>query len=283
MDSNSISVQAAWTAANELLGERVLYTLLLGFPNWLYFPASWLLSRVDCEPGHVLHRYKIGRMLGPEAESNRLLKEASIGNTVNFLMLYFVMYPLEKNWVAPPRADGSSSVAVPALDQLMFEALVQFFLLDTFTYFFHRACHVFLNLWQYHKQHHRWKTPMVMSAVDAHGVEVVIVMVAMLGIRLFMARVFQAHWLSQVVFFTIHTLFAIYGHSGYEFPWFFTTCGSRHFFHHWRNDGCFSPYTVFWDYVFGTDRAYRKWRQKYNIFTDDFGQTQQDAEFAVLK
>jgi len=297
-------LRVLWVAALDLLGERLLFVLVVGLSSLLFLPAAWLLAYVDRHPGNFLHRYKIGKVLGDHEEQEKLLRQAMVNVPLQFSVLYFVLYPIEKVLLGSaspmlaalnnrssttnltglglsPLSSEFTLLEAPTLCGIVFETALQFCLLDTFVYFSHRWMHSNLRLWRYHKHHHRWKTPLVMSAVDVNLVEAMIVLFGFVGIRVLMQLFFSVHWVSQGLFLTIHTFFSIYAHSGYEFPWLVTTSSSRHFYHHWRNNGCFGSYTAFWDSVCGTDREYRRWRGQYDIFQGDFGQTPQDARLAT--
>lgn len=275
-------LRVTWVAALDLLGERLLFVLVVGFSNLLFLPAAWLHAYVDHRPGHFLHRYKIGKVLGDHEEQGKLLRQAMVNVPLQFPATYFIVYPIEKAlYLGLSPSSSEFAVEAPTLCSIVFETALQFCLLDTFVYFSHRWMHSNLRLWRYHKHHHRWKTPLVMCAVDVHLVEAGIVLFGVLGIRVLMQLCFSVHWVSQGLFLTIHTFFSIYAHSGYEFPWLVTTCSSRHFYHHWRNNGCYGSYTAFWDSVCGTDREYRRWRGRCDIFRGDFGQTPQDAQLAT--
>jgi len=57
-------------------------------------------------------------------------------------------------------------------------------------------------------------------------------------------------------------------HSGYDFPWQpwkllpFQGGADRHDFHHSHNVGNYGAFFTFWDWIGGTDLAYRKWKQE---------------------
>lgn len=63
---------------------------------------------------------------------------------------------------------------------------------------------------------------------------------------------------------------SIDAHSGLELPcplspWSIgdaVDCASAHSFHHSKNSGCYGGYTMFWDWLCGTDRPYREYVAK---------------------
>lgn len=73
-----------------------------------------------------------------------------------------------------------------------------------------------------------------------------------------------AHPMVQFLWIVIRILETVDTHSGYAFPWspfdYFAWQGGteRHDFHHSHNVGCYGSFTIFWDWVCGTDAQFLK-------------------------
>lgn len=70
------------------------------------------------------------------------------------------------------------------------------------------------------------------------------------------------HIVTLSVWSLFRLLFTFEEHAGYDFPWHlnkafpFVVCAEHHNFHHEKNIGNYSEFSVFWDKMFGTDQAY---------------------------
>lgn len=59
-------------------------------------------------------------------------------------------------------------------------------------------------------------------------------------------------------------------HSGFDFPWHLNKCipygvsSDHHNFHHEKNIGNYGQFTIFWDYIFGTEEVYNERKLKQN-------------------
>lgn len=66
----------------------------------------------------------------------------------------------------------------------------------------------------------------------------------------------------------IRLLETVDAHSGYSFPWSpfhlfaFQGGAERHDFHHSHNVGCYGSFTIFWDWITGTDQAFLDFKAK---------------------
>jgi sterol desaturase/sphingolipid hydroxylase (fatty acid hydroxylase superfamily) len=53
-----------------------------------------------------------------------------------------------------------------------------------------------------------------------------------------------------------------YQHTGYELPFWPNDIARFHVYHHAHNVGTFGVITTFWDWLFGTDKAYRQFLKR---------------------
>jgi len=83
------------------------------------------------------------------------------------------------------------------------------------------------------------------------------------------AMLFGPLHINTLVFWYIFRMWDAHsGHCGYIFPWTplqllpFCTQDEFHDFHHTRNFGNYGSHFRFWDSLFGTNKAFREYKQK---------------------
>jgi len=143
--------------------------------------------------------------------------------------------------------------------------LVAVALNDTLFYWCHRLLH-HPSIYQYvHKKHHRFNWSIGIAAEFANPIEEVFSnLIPTLAANIFLGShivVFWA-WLAMRLWETIDV------HSGYSFSFSpfsllpFQGGAARHDFHHAKNVGCYGSFTIFWDSVMGTDKAFLEFQEK---------------------
>lgn len=88
------------------------------------------------------------------------------------------------------------------------------------------------------------------------------------------------HAITLSTWILFRLLFTMEEHSGFDFPWHFnkafpfSVSADHHNFHHEKNIGNYSEFSMFWDRLFGTDLAYEEQkkasgdRSKFNYRVD---------------
>lgn len=143
---------------------------------------------------------------------------------------------------------------------------------DTLFYWIHRAVH-HKYLYKYiHKHHHRFKINIGICSEFANPVEDALanIMPTIIG-----AFVMGSHPITLFLWVILRVWETVDSHSGYlfkfspfhQFSW--QGGADRHDFHHSHNIGCFGSFTIFWDWICGTDQAYLEFRKKHKEVVGD--------------
>jgi methylsterol monooxygenase len=163
---------------------------------------------------------------------------------------------------------------LPSAGVIVRDVLLSFLFTDTSFYWAHRALHHPLLYKRFHKKHHEWKKSAGINTEYAHPLEHMSNVLTTIGGSFLLGSHILVMW-AYLAFRLVETVDA---HSGFELPaspftneWM---CGSRmHDFHHSKNVGCYGTYTIFWDWLCGTDKAFlehqRKREQKLRQFEED--------------
>ena len=230
---------------------QVIYYLVLSLPSFL-FP---FLS--------ALHKYKIqaNRAPVPLAEQWRVLKHVFMSKTFMILPLamggyqlfHYAHYdlPIAYEQIAPWYVICAQLVA-----SLWIE--------DTWHYLLHRALHHPAVYGYVHKVHHTYAAPFSFAAEYAHPVET-----TLLGIGFFIPLLL---FFDHLFFFWVWMLVRMWEtadvHSGYDIPLLdrinplralpFYGGARFHDYHHKAFTVNYASTFYFWDWVFGTDKAYQK-------------------------
>jgi len=114
-----------------------------------------------------------------------------------------------------------------------------------------------------HKIHHEHVVSTSLAAIHTHPLEYIFgnVIPSTFGCLLLGKKM---HMTSYFAWCFWKTGNALYGHSGYNFSWNpyrmvpFHSDGREHAFHHSENVGSYSSNSNVWDFVFGTNSAFRK-------------------------
>jgi sterol desaturase/sphingolipid hydroxylase (fatty acid hydroxylase superfamily) len=187
------------------------------------------------------------------------VKENIIGHLIVAPVAAYFAYPLYWSW-GMSLSDPFPSVAIVLRDFVVAIAVN-----DTLFYWAHRGFHHPAIYKYIHKQHHEFKTPVGIASKYAHPVEDVIAntLPTVLG-PLLIGMHAKVFWL----WLFVRLLETIDAHSGYSFPcspfhmFAFQGGAERHDFHHSHNVGCFGSFTIFWDWICGTDQAFLEWKAK---------------------
>ncbi|KAF0693564.1 Aste57867_15429 [Aphanomyces stellatus] len=149
---------------------------------------------------------------------------------------------------------------LPTLWTIVWKVLVSAVLEDFYNYWAHRFLH-WKKIYKYiHKVHHEYAAPFGIAAEYAHPAETLI-----LGVGTFLGPfLLTRHLLTLWVWMCVRVIQSIDSHCGYELPWsptrFLPFWGGavHHDYHHEKFDVNYASFFTVWDYVFGTDVAFRE-------------------------
>lgn len=240
--------------------ERVLFTVITSLVHTLTFVIPNALLFMF----HYMKWFEQYKIQGNGAYPDmKLIKQCIRDNFIGHLIVaplaaYFG-YPIFQSF-------GMSMTApLPPIQIILRDFIVFIAVNDTMFYWAHRMLH-HASIYKYiHKQHHEFKTPIGISSKYAHPIEDIIAntLPTILG-PIFMGTHAYVFWL----WLFIRLLETIDAHSGYSFPLSpfhalpFQGGAERHDFHHSHNVGCFGSFTIFWDWICGTDQAFLEWKAK---------------------
>jgi len=132
-------------------------------------------------------------------------------------------------------------------------------------YWTHRLMHTYPSLYQYHKVHHEYHQNNVLAAEYFHPIDFLI---SIAFPAILTTMIVRPHGFTQFQFGLWLLTANFDDHLGYAFPWsacrwFPLSSGTdAHEFHHSVNMGCYGSKLCIWDWIFGTDKVYEKWRRK---------------------
>lgn len=155
---------------------------------------------------------------------------------------------------------------LPSAWTFLYHYVIWFLIADFLFFWIHRALHTKRLYGMIHKQHHEYNVSIGIAAEYAHPVEAFFAnfLPTSAGPILFYN---SAHAVEVWSYLVIRLWETIDAHSGYSFPWSpwkllpFQGGPDRHDFHHSHNVGNYGM-LAFWDWICGTDKAYREWKAK---------------------
>lgn len=249
-----------WLATNAAgQDERMVFTIGTYLINLVVF---WSLNAML----YIFYKYdmfpdkRINKGAMPPQE---LINECLIQLVVNHLLIYpvvtYFMYPVFSHFGMQVNAP------LPPLRTFLRDFLVSVAFNDTLFYWAHRMFH-HPSIYQYfHKKHHRFNYSIGIASGFVHPVEDV---VASLFPSLVGCLLMGSHVIIFWAWITIRLMETIDVHSGYSFSFSpfhllpFQGGADRHDFHHHKNVGCYGSFTVFWDWICGTDKAFLEFMKK---------------------
>ncbi|KAG6530096.1 hypothetical protein ZIOFF_012317 [Zingiber officinale] len=172
---------------------------------------------------------------------------------------------LSRRSSAPLRSDPSWRLSSNRAGwSVIVSQIIFYFILEDFVFYWgHRILH---TKWLYkhvHSVHHEHATPFGLTSEYAHPAEILFLGFAtILGPALTGPHLFTL-WLWMIV----RVIETVEAHSGYDFPWspsnFLPLYGGAEFhdYHHrvlYTKSGNYASTFVYMDWLFGTDRDYRK-------------------------
>nr|GMD69305.1 methylsterol monooxygenase 2-2 [Ipomoea batatas] len=156
-----------------------------------------------------------------------------------------------------------SSLPLPSWKVISTQILFYFILEDFVFYWGHRILH---TKWLYkhvHSVHHEYATPFGLTSEYAHPAEILFLGFA----TIFGPAITGPHLITLWLWMVLRVLETVEAHCGYHFPWslsnFLPLYGGADFhdYHHrllYTKSGNYSSTFVYMDWIFGTDKGYRK-------------------------
>ncbi|XAR58952.1 Methylsterol monooxygenase [Bertholletia excelsa] len=226
-----------------LIHESVFF--LSGLPFIFFERAGWL------------SKYKIqAKNNSPQAQEKCITRLLLYHFCVN-LPVMLVSYPVFR--IMGMR----SSLPLPSWKVISTQILFYFILEDFVFYWGHRVLH---TKWLYkhvHSIHHEYATPFGLTSEYAHPAEILF-----LGFATIVGPAITGpHLITLWLWMVLRVLETVEAHCGYHFPWspsnFLPLYGGSDFhdYHHrllYTKSGNYSSTFVYMDWIFGTDRGYRK-------------------------
>jgi sterol desaturase/sphingolipid hydroxylase (fatty acid hydroxylase superfamily) len=259
MDSYSFSDQ--WNLMLDKLGldDRIIFTIgTVGVHLFIFWTLNTLLF--------IFYRFNLfpeRRIQGLVQPSTELWNAAMI----NCLKNHFIVQPIATYFMYPLFVYFGMKIRgpIPGFIVFMRDFAISIILNDTLFYWAHRMFHHKLIYKHIHKQHHLFKTNIGIASEYAHPVEDI---VANLIPTLIGCLIMGSHALVLWAWLALRISETVDAHSGYNFQFspfsFFPFQGGaeRHDFHHSNNVGCYGSFTIFWDYIMGTDAAFLEFQRK---------------------
>ncbi|KAB1998852.1 hypothetical protein ES319_D12G118300v1 [Gossypium barbadense] len=159
-----------------------------------------------------------------------------------------------------------TSLPLPTKWEVISQLIVYFLVEDYTNYWIHRFLHSEWGYEKIHYMHHEYNAPIGFAAPYAHWAEILI-----LGIPTFLGpAMVPCHMTTLWLWSSLRQVEAIETHSGYNFPWSPTKLipyyggPEYHDFHHFVGRQCqsnFASIFTYCDYLYGTDKGYRRHKQ----------------------
>uniref|UniRef100_A0A0E0Q334 aldehyde oxygenase (deformylating) n=1 Tax=Oryza rufipogon TaxID=4529 RepID=A0A0E0Q334_ORYRU len=156
-----------------------------------------------------------------------------------------------------------STLPLPHWTVVVSQVLFFFVLEDFIFYWGHRALHTKWLYQHVHSVHHEYATPFGLTSEYAHPAEILF-----LGFATVAGPALTGpHLFTLWVWMVLRVLETVEAHSGYHFPWspsnFLPLYGGAEFhdYHHrvlYTKSGNYSSTFIYMDWLFGTDKDYRK-------------------------
>lgn len=234
---------------------RLLFALLGYVP---FFNHALLSIIFDCiDQYDLLPQCKIdsglrGDASKPDAKVTSEAKKQAVMTLVLGLPMGFMGAAFDA-WLVP----GMHSKELPSVVVMAAQVVAAFIILDFVYYWGHGSLH-HESFYFMHKVHHQYHAVNTWAAPYMHPLEGVGALI-MLS---FISWLIRMHGLAKFIFILLFGMLSAYQHTGYDLPFIPLEISRFHVFHHSHNVGAYGVITTFWDRVFGTDKPYRRWRQK---------------------
>jgi sterol desaturase/sphingolipid hydroxylase (fatty acid hydroxylase superfamily) len=222
---------------------------------WIFNAVLFVCYRFDLFPQYRINK---GEM-PPQSLINTCIKL--------LLVKHFLLYPIILFFAYPFFVQGGVAIGAPLPSWVRVgrDILVNIAINDTLFYWAHRLLHHPAIYQHIHKQHHQFNYTVGIAASYAHPIEDIFanVLPTILGPLLQ-----QSHIVVFWFWIVLRLVETIDVHSGYSFPLspfhlLPFQCGAEgHDFHHHINKGCYGSFTMFWDWICGTDKDLQEFKAR---------------------
>jgi sterol desaturase/sphingolipid hydroxylase (fatty acid hydroxylase superfamily) len=221
-----------------------------------HFVSFWLLSLFFLCLDNVrsLHKYKIQPL--PKQPYGRALWRCflcTLGNQVLTSSLHFLQLQAVQ-LLTSDKSIYRVEASLPSLTETLASLLGCFLLREIIFYHVHRLLHHPLFYTRFHKQHHRFTTPIALASQYSHPVEHVLANIIPIAAP---ARLFGLHIITFWVFMTCGIAQATIAHCGYETSSLFGWKPGVHDAHHELFSVNYGLFGLL-DMVYGTRYVKRK-------------------------
>ncbi|CAI5978390.1 unnamed protein product [Closterium sp. NIES-65] len=204
-----------------------------------------------------VRKYKLQKKSNPASSQIKCVLKLLMYHCLVNLPLIMASYPVFKYM------GFRSTLPLPHWSTIVTQ-IVSYFLIEDFVFYWgHRALH---SKWLYqnvHCVHHEYATPFGLTSEYAHPAEILF-----LGFATILGPALTGpHLLTLWLWMSLRVLETVEAHSGFEFPWspsrFIPLYGGAeyHDYHHrcvYTDSGNYSSTFIYMDWIFGTDKNYRR-------------------------
>ncbi len=241
------------------LHDHLIFVIGTSLANFLTY---WVFNAIlhVCYYFNLFPAYRINK---GEMPPQSLINECLVLLFLKHLFLYpFILYFAYPFFV---QAGVSIDAPLPSWTHIMRDLLINIVINDTLFYWAHRLLHHPALYQHIHKQHHRFNYTIGIAASYAHPIEDIFAnLIPTIGGSL----ILQSHVVVMWIWIILRLVETIDVHSGYSFPFspfhlLPFQCGAEgHDFHHHINKGCYGSFTMFWDWLCGTDYDLKEFKAK---------------------
>jgi sterol desaturase/sphingolipid hydroxylase (fatty acid hydroxylase superfamily) len=260
-----------WLASVWFKSERLKFALVgslwLETVFWLAQALFWLITRDSQLDDRWSIKPSTGRSrLRPPAQLvSKCLADLVMGHALRPVLLWLA-FPLYE-WRSGAAFGFTATGSLPSPTEMLAHVLFAIVVDDTLFYWAHRLLH-HPRLYKYvHKQHHEFVQPIGLATEYAHLVEDLFcnTLATVAGPLLL-----RSHAVVVVGYAGIKLWQSIDAHSGVLLPAPLSMfnilpgmdCSCAHDFHHSHNVGNFGGFFMHWDWLCGTDAAYRRYLER---------------------
>ncbi|EYU45961.1 hypothetical protein ABFS82_04G086400 [Erythranthe guttata] len=252
-------VESAWTYLITHFSDFQLACLGSFFLHESIFFFSGL-PFIYLERAGWLSKYKIQSKNNTSAAQERCITKLLLYHFGVNLPVMILSYPVFRFM------GMRSSLPLPSWKVISTQILFYFILEDFVFYWGHRILH---TKWLYkhvHSVHHEYATPFGLTSEYAHPAEILF-----LGFATIVGPAITGpHLITLWLWMVLRVLETVEAHCGYHFPWslsnFLPLYGGADFhdYHHrllYTKSGNYSSTFIYMDWIFGTDKGYRKLKE----------------------
>eukprot|EP00123_Amoebidium_parasiticum_P011825 comp20923_c0_seq1/m.27921 comp20923_c0_seq1/g.27921 ORF comp20923_c0_seq1/g.27921 comp20923_c0_seq1/m.27921 type:complete len:306 (-) comp20923_c0_seq1:753-1670(-) len=276
-----------WSFRRSIPLENPYFSIAMMLTIHMVIFWSWAFA------GHLVH--KNGWFESLRIQKGKYPSDELVGKAVKAALTdQFLVHPILGYLCRPVftlRSDGYFFGPLPTFPEAVVQFLLCVSMQDLFFYWTHRLLHHPSIYKHIHKQHHTFYTPTSIGSEYAHPIE---------GIFGNLVPIFAGPLLFNVhetVFYfwlSIAIGEAQSGHSGLDIPHFFCPVSLipglhsspiSHDYHHSHNIELYGGHTIFWDWIMGTDKAWKKYQMEKSEKLEKLTQKRdgKDADFSTGK